>query len=209
MRLRRHIFTVLIFPLLGAVVNVLVAIALGIWAFPIDANGQAYTAQEAMRYWNPRVEESEKYNPFSGNTYVTFGVDEIVINDGYRRVGQPHIPYKITMLISGFPARSMVGEFHISKNKTKAVWSISNPFGDQARTYRSGRSTSILPLRPIWSGFVINTIFFTVILWLFFDLFTIRLYIRRMRGCCIKCNYNLRGDLASGCPECGWKRGED
>ena len=30
---------------------------------------------------------------------------------------------------------------------------------------------------------------------------------RRMRrGLCPLCNYDLRGDLAAGCPECGWNR---
>jgi hypothetical protein len=30
----------------------------------------------------------------------------------------------------------------------------------------------------------------------------------RRRGNCPECNYDLRGELASGCPECGWNRVE-
>jgi len=26
------------------------------------------------------------------------------------------------------------------------------------------------------------------------------------RGCCMRCGYDLRFDLANGCPECGWRR---
>ena len=36
--------------------------------------------------------------------------------------------------------------------------------------------------------------------------FTARRIVRRKRGHCIKCGYDLRGDLERGCPECGWRR---
>jgi hypothetical protein len=29
---------------------------------------------------------------------------------------------------------------------------------------------------------------------------------RRRRGACLNCGYDLRGDFANGCPECGWRR---
>ncbi len=64
-----------------------------------------------------------------------------------------------------------------------------------------------LPLRPIWPGFAINTILYAAILWLLaLGPFTARRMIRRKRGRCIKCGYNLRGDFSAGCPECGWRR---
>jgi hypothetical protein len=28
------------------------------------------------------------------------------------------------------------------------------------------------------------------------------------RGRCLTCGYDLRGDFAAGCPECGWNRKE-
>ncbi len=64
-----------------------------------------------------------------------------------------------------------------------------------------------IPLRPIWPGFAINTAFYAAILWLLtLGPFTLRRVIRRKRGCCIKCGYDLRGDFSGGCPECGWRR---
>ena len=64
-----------------------------------------------------------------------------------------------------------------------------------------------LPLRPIWPGFAINTIFYAAILWLLtLGPFTARRMIRRKRGQCIKCGYDLRGTSEGGCPECGWRR---
>ena len=66
-----------------------------------------------------------------------------------------------------------------------------------------------LPLRPIWPGFAINTIFYAVIVWVLWSSpFAARRVSRRRRGLCIKCGYDLRGDYSAGCPECGWRREE-
>ena len=61
-----------------------------------------------------------------------------------------------------------------------------------------------LPLRPIWPGFAINTMFYAALLWLLtFGLFAARRVIRRKRGHCITCGYDLRGAEHERCPECG------
>jgi len=65
-------------------------------------------------------------------------------------------------------------------------------------------SQRALPLRPIWPGFAVNTLLYTVILWLFLcGPFELRRIIRRKRGQCIKCGYDLRGAEHEQCPECG------
>ena len=67
----------------------------------------------------------------------------------------------------------------------------------------------VLPLRPVWPGFAVNTFFYSVLLWLpYGGPSVLRRQIRRRRGRCPKCGYDLRGDLAAGCPECGWGREE-
>lgn len=64
-----------------------------------------------------------------------------------------------------------------------------------------------LPLRPLWPGFAINTIFYGVVLWLLFVApFKLRKWRRTRRGLCAACAYDLRGDFESGCSECGWGR---
>ena len=68
---------------------------------------------------------------------------------------------------------------------------------DEAR-YRT------LPLRPIWPGFAINTLFYAAIIWLLtFGPFAARRFFRNKRGHCIKCGYDLRGTSGGVCPECG------
>ncbi len=62
----------------------------------------------------------------------------------------------------------------------------------------------IIPLRPIWSGFAINTVCYAVILWvLTLGPFTARRFIRRKRGHCLKCGYDLSHAEHEVCPECG------
>ena len=62
----------------------------------------------------------------------------------------------------------------------------------------------VLPYQPIWTGFAINTVFYAAILWLLtLGPFTARRMIRRKRGRCIKCGYDLRGAEHEACPECG------
>lgn len=69
-----------------------------------------------------------------------------------------------------------------------------------------------LPLTPLWTGLVVNTIAYAAGWWLL--LMVVRRlyrdhlgYLRRRKGRCPRCAYDLRADFASGCPECGWRRG--
>ena len=60
----------------------------------------------------------------------------------------------------------------------------------------------VLPLRPIWPGFAVNSIFYAATLWLvFYVMLTLRRFIRRRRGLCPKCAYPV-GESAV-CTECG------
>jgi len=65
-------------------------------------------------------------------------------------------------------------------------------------------------MTPQPTGFAINTVFYGALLWmLWLSPFVVRRVIRRKRGHCIKCGYDLRGDFSTGCPECGWRREAD
>ena len=60
------------------------------------------------------------------------------------------------------------------------------------------------PLRPIWPGFAVNTLFYSVVLWLLIcGPFVLRRFIRMKRGRCVKCGYDLRHGEHDVCPECG------
>ena len=65
------------------------------------------------------------------------------------------------------------------------------------------------PNRVIWPGMIVNELFYcTVIVLSYVGWIQGRRAIRRRRGRCQQCAYDLRGDLSTGCPECGWKRAD-
>ena len=61
-----------------------------------------------------------------------------------------------------------------------------------------------LPLRPTWPGFALDTAFYTAIA---FILWTapgvVRRCLRRARGHCPACGYDLKDSPSATCPECG------
>jgi len=62
---------------------------------------------------------------------------------------------------------------------------------------------------PLWPGFVIDTLFYGAIWFgVFFGFTSAKRFIRVRRGRCPRCGYDLRGQSAQGCPECGWNREE-
>jgi hypothetical protein len=77
-------------------------------------------------------------------------------------------------------------------------------FGIATRRTGDPRLYRVMPLRPIWAGFAINTIFYAAILW---GMFALPLALRRRRrvkrGLCPACGYDLRGSASQNCPECG------
>ncbi len=65
----------------------------------------------------------------------------------------------------------------------------------------------VIPLAPIWSGFVVDWVFYTCICFLLWMGLSSPLYLRRrlreIRGKCLQCGYDLRGAEHDVCPECG------
>ena len=70
-----------------------------------------------------------------------------------------------------------------------------------------GASFVALPYMPLRRGLALDTLAFGAA-WLIvlLTLRTGRNALRRRRGRCPACGYDLAGDLGAGCPECGWGR---
>jgi hypothetical protein len=62
----------------------------------------------------------------------------------------------------------------------------------------------VLPLKPIWPGFVINTMFYAAVLWLLFAApGFVRRRLRARRGQCPACGYQIAPGTGHVCSECG------
>ena len=75
--------------------------------------------------------------------------------------------------------------------------------GDPSKI-KPGQIIKVIPYGPLWLGLLANSIFYSAILWLLIPgPFALRRFIRRKRGLCVKCAYDLRGAEHEACPECG------
>ncbi len=192
--MKRPLLIIGMFLLLGAVVNV--AVAWGCARWPRSAvylgpeDHQVLPSSRDVGWWNRHVlplfdaEIADLYDSrdLGVEMRTFFGIDS-----NQRTVCAAHV-------LSGWPARSMSGE----------TWDAFVP-GQQPK-WSNRRAMFVvrafIPLRPIWPGFAVNSIFYAAILWLLIPgPFVLRRFVRLKRGLCPKCAYPM-GE-SSVCTECG------
>jgi hypothetical protein len=74
-----------------------------------------------------------------------------------------------------------------------------------------GAEHAVLPLQPVWPGFLIDTTVYGA-LWLAAIVLApdrVRRLIRLRHGSCPACGYPVAAGGTPGCPECGWQRPPD
>lgn len=142
-------------------------------------------------------------------------------NDLFARF-EPEKPDDVTVSATrvGFPAlslgmESMVDDTNSLSNGTLATTTrggfmrpIEAAVGPAGPGVWSHAQYVLLPYRPIWIGFAINTVFYTLIVMMIAWIVRQARHARRMRkGLCPYCAYELHHDFRAGCPECGWRMG--
>ncbi len=196
----RRITKLVVFLLLGAIVNVAVAWGLHLGSHRDDSLEIARLFSVVMtRVANNRddIEFSDIVDTSFGVTHRSVVFEPVVQSKSSTRLGQ-------VIIEVGWPMRTLYTTSYLYEgqpNWTPDDWTLaivprSKEYGS---TYRPE-----LPLRPLWLGFAVNTVLFASISWgLALLLVTSRDSIRRERGHCIKCGYDLRHADHRACPECG------
>ncbi len=217
--MKRCLFKLVLFLVLGAIVNVAVAWGFAAWSAPANVESPEFTSRKIAE---DEIEGVTRLRVF-GHTRVHHGMFSQLIVDG--TMGHvlatawivPGDNYSETR--AGWPLRTlrcrnlaeidMGGRMSItiSANTANPIEGgiVLSPFptGSPAQSWRA------LPYQPIWTGVVVNTILYAPLVWILTVSFLkMRRVIRRKRGLCVKCAYDLRGDFSAGCPECGWRRAE-
>ena len=186
--MKRRLTKLVVFVLLGAVVNVAVAWGCACWS---DLGEARYTDKQV-------------------NVMISFGYTQWVSVNTIN--GERWTLFWPASAEAGWPLRCVVREGHFTeffggdprikgprRSPLNHGWDIREVLPWFPR--KAGR---LLPLRPIWPGFAIDTIFYAVLLWcVTLGPFAARRFIRDKRGLCIKCGYDLRGAEHEACPECG------
>ena len=200
------IFKLLVFLLLGAIINVAVAWGCAIWSGTESASvvapprstllwscvsaGEVESLRGMMhkRGWTLRQQPYEMQRMYPNRLYAqrarTVGVDRIVV-DEHREIDSvysydPFSSHTVLFTFSGWPARSGVNEEWSPLAGVERCPLLSAgieiPF---RQVLGSNLKCASAPLAPIWPGFAINTIFYAAIVWM---LFTLPGYIKRIRG---------------------------
>ena len=200
--MKRRLTKFVLFLLLGAIVNIAVAWGCATILKPRplthDNSSRAECIPLIAKYFTMQPEGSH----FAGH---------INLGTSYKRQfasrsARDPWDYKLVVRIeAGWPMRSLAGA-HLSDRNDQAIESwystaIINPWlADNEQAF------NFIPYRPMWLGFALNSLLYATILWIPFAPFALRQVLRRRRGACMQCGYDLRGAVSAGCSECGCGR---
>ncbi len=191
--MRRRLLIAAIFLLAGAVVNVPVAWGCARGTLSISSKDSVALSFQDIAWWNKHV--SPLFHGHAESAYKKRGVGieaSIVVSaattQGYLSA---------TRVASGWPARSLSGEFWDSHGLGKLP-----PWSERRAAYVYVNRSFVIPFRPFWPGVAVNTLLYAVLLWLLaWGLLAPRRFIRVKRGLCPSCAYP-RGE-SDVCSECG------
>lgn len=136
--------------------------------------------------------------------------------------------FVVDRIEAGWPMRSFVGDEwlagqygDVQNSWTESNVSVFSVFGmrlalsirpsitpamivNSASIPYAKSSMLVLPIRPLWPGFIANTIAYAALaLVMLRGMRWSRLAYRRWRGNCLCCGYSLIGNASGQCPECG------
>ena len=215
--MKRRLTKLVVFVLLGAVVNVAVAWGCALWS---GSHPEYSSSSNHADFGYGPTAISKKVEKFH-EIHIPFELDkryeswESMLSFGYRvytkfsskalEDAQRDLFLQTFALYVGWPASSLAS-YRTYYYRPADIDAGLDPIAEE---WESGLLFVVgdnrwIPFRPIWPGFAINTVFYAAILWLLtLGPFTARRIIRRKRGHCIKCGYDLRGTSGAVCPECG------
>ncbi len=192
--MKRPLHIIALCLLLGVVVNVSVAWACAVWCRIDSRAPETKPTVSSASVWQRRAGTGWPDRPDDFNQWEYFGA---TLQLGYSFVPGRGV-YQAAVESFGWPVRSLAWDFWDSPATGMRYGSVL-PRDPSPPTYDSG---VMVPIRPVWRGFALNTIFYATILWLLIPgPFVLRRFIRRRRSQCPACGYPA-GESAA-CTECG------
>ena len=195
----RRLYKLGVLFVLGAITNVAVAWGLAIWA-PAQ-NEERIGNDVAIGYWRSHLASwPSRAVDCHGWSRHSRGSSE----KWYYLCESGSTSFAIERA-HGWPKPSLTGTHIISHLELAGMPNIDHIWPPKFLIKSRTEELRFLPLRPLWPGFVINTIVFAGLLWLPLAPRSVLRCIRTHRGRCWACGYDLRGSPAASkiCPECG------
>ncbi len=205
--MKRRLRIIAIFLLLGAVVNVGVAWGCLLWSPMIPSSphgGEKFPKLGPGASWPTSVPGDWPLPSYGSWDYGWFmstgGFGGYIPKDPEGRPRE----YGLSIFRYGVPFRALEFAALVSTDRISSSRSFALEFAALMSTdiISSSRSFGFIPLRPIWVGSALNTVFYAALVWLLFaGVSTLRRFLRVRRGLCPKCAYPM-GESAV-CTECG------
>jgi len=205
--MKRRVVIILLLLISGAIVNI--AVAWGVWRV---ADWEHHDAVEfhlpAPLLLQSAVEDvvdraNLDWKNQSAWHWCVMGADSYNFDWLAYRVGGTTV--RAFWLRCGLPFRTVEGGFFflIGGDKPMSDFHVASlELSDALRQRWFTADMATLPIKPVWPGFIINTLFYAGLLWLLFTtLFAARRALRRRRGLCEKCAYPI--GTSPVCTECG------
>ena len=217
--MKRRLLIVAAFVLAGAVVNVAVAwviTAVTTWpgwpsagvvlthdvewprSVPDHWSKRASTAQGQVFGWRLDQYQGNALEERNGEHWIT---EHFLIN--ITRVGWPCYALQSEIWYDRVPADAVgtPAHFRFDGQLRRTLWLHGIPL-PSARFGFGLQSWKTLPVRPIWPGCAVNTLYYAAVLWLLIcGPFVVRRFVRRRRRLCAACGYPI-GE-SGVCSECG------
>lgn len=215
--MKRRLAIAAVCLLLGAVINVLVAWGwIVVFGVPrhdfrdIDDHPLLWRGYDGEPFEPDEVEYAHRADSL-GVTYLLGGW---LRDDEYPPLGLLAEGASRRVVAAGFPMRSLYyertgfaryfdgddeGSLNMITGWTDGIWI---PWRKPSYFYYGFQPGCVLPTLPVWPGFAVNTAIYGVLIWLVgFGPFALRRTLRRRRGRCVRCGYDVAG--LTKCPECG------
>ncbi len=193
---KRHLLTLALFLCLGAVLNVAVAWACAQGHTDLMNIEEHPLSLDDLRWWNERAPHGFPPSPVGILETYGFGQTVAMLWELEESVHDT-LGDTVGRFRTGWPMHSTERSLWVERTQCVTVDQ------DAARIplWRSAKHV-VVPLRPLWLGFAVNTLFFAIVAAsVRTSIVALRRHIRSRRGQCPACGYPV--GVSAVCTECG------